>query len=121
MDGRVECGRPILHGGVVMRMGDRDGGKAAEASDERLGRLIEQGDAIPQHIALRRTKQKRALVDGEGRHGLQAVETWLMQMPGIAMRRRKVLARQPRLARRGDILALILADRAASGRFGRSG
>ena len=67
MDARGEGARPFHHRGVEMRVRNGDGVDAAEAFDQRDGRVIERGDAIPQDIAGVGAQQQRALADGEMR------------------------------------------------------
>ena len=112
VDGRLEGGGPVLHGRVVVRVGDRDGAQSAQAVDQRLGRGVEQGDAVPQHVPGGGGEQEGALVDGEGRHGLQAEQAGLVAVPGVAVGPGQLVPRGPGLALRRDELPLVLADRA---------
>ena len=57
-----------------MRVRNGDGVDAAEAFDQRDGRGIERGDAIPQDIAGIGAQQQRALADGEMRLRTDAEE-----------------------------------------------
>ena len=54
IDWRVKGGRPILHGGVVMRMGDGDRVYPAQGGNQRFAGGIKIGDAVPENIPLRR-------------------------------------------------------------------
>ena len=51
MDRRVEGMRPFHHRRIIMRMGNGDADEAAEAFDDGDGGLVEQRDAVPQHVA----------------------------------------------------------------------
>src|SRR5712692_5985630 len=61
----AERAAPFHHGGVEMRMRDADPLEAAEPVDQRDGGVVEDRDAIPQHVAVRRQHQQGPLADGE--------------------------------------------------------
>jgi len=67
VDRRVEDARPLDHGGVIVGVRDGDGGNPAHTADRRDRRLVEQADAIPEHVAARRPHQERPLADGKAR------------------------------------------------------
>ncbi|VTM86077.1 Uncharacterised protein [Raoultella ornithinolytica] len=113
IDWRVKGGRPILHGGVVMRMGNRDGINTAKRSYQRHRGGIEIGNAIPQNIALRRSEQKRALVNSEPGNGFKAKQGVVMLLPGVGMMADEILEGYPRLSADRDILAFIVTNLAA--------
>ena len=63
----LEAVRPFDHRRVVVRVRDRDRGEPAAAVDLRRGRVVEQRDAVPQHVALAVRDEQRALADREAR------------------------------------------------------
>jgi hypothetical protein len=66
-----------------MRMGNGDRLEAAEPVDERDGRSVEQRDAVPQNIAVRRADEERALADGKLRLGADADQPRLVLAVGV--------------------------------------
>ena len=110
---RVEGRGPVLHGRVVVRVRHRDRRHAAEAAHDRLGRGVEERYAVPEQVPRRRRHQEGALVDGEGRDRLQAGEARLELLPGVAVPGGQRRAGGPGLAGLRDVLASVVADRAA--------
>ena len=70
--GVIERGAPLLHRAVVMRMRNRDAAQSAEAGNQFDGGIVDQGDAIPKKIAVRRLQQQGALPDREFRDSADA-------------------------------------------------
>ncbi len=62
--GIVECVAPIDHGGVVMGVRNRDGGKTAQRFHALDGELVKKADAVPEDISFRRLNGIRSLADG---------------------------------------------------------
>src|SRR5262249_41570944 len=79
--------------------------------------LVEQRDAVPQQVAVAPGHEQRALADGEARLGADAGEAGLVAEL-VAMRAGQLGRRRPPLAVGRDVLARVLADRAALGRTG---
>src|SRR5215470_141280 len=94
----AEGAAPIDHRGVEMRMRDRDRLEPAEALDHRDGRIVEQRDAVPEHIACWREHKVRMLTDRESRQCADADQSGLMLAERIGMARREPLRRDPALA-----------------------
>ena len=65
-----ERAAPLHHRGVVVRVGDRDARDAAHALQQIDRGVIDQREALPQHVAGRRAGKDRALPDAELRGGL---------------------------------------------------
>src|SRR5438105_12693739 len=61
-----------------MRVRDRDGLNTAKALNLGCGLLIEQGDAVPKDIPLRRLDQQGTLPDSKLRLRPDTNQTWLM-------------------------------------------
>ncbi len=110
MNRTIEGARPLAHGGVEMRMRNRDRMDATETLDRRHGGGIERGDAVPQQIAARRAHQQRALADGKT--GADAEHARLVFAVAVHFALRQRLERGPALAAGRDILPLLLADAA---------
>jgi len=72
--GVVEGAAPFDHRAVVVRVRDGDGGDTAESADGADGFFIEETDAIPEDVAVRRLDEERALADGELRLSADANE-----------------------------------------------
>ncbi len=112
MNGRVERMRPFDHRRIIMRMRDGDADEAAEPLDDGDRGLVEERDAVPQHVAFFGHHQQRALADGEGGHRADADEARLVLAESVAVAARQRLVRGPRLARGRHELARFIADRA---------
>src|SRR3546814_4951540 len=80
--------------------------------------LFRSRDAVPQQVAARRAHQQRALADREAWLGADAEQAFGLRFDAVAMRVAQRLERGPLLPAAADVLALVLADRAA---FGFSG
>src|SRR5580698_9035623 len=61
MDRRVERVAPLDHRGIIMRMRDRDAGDTAQQAYDLDRGIIDEADAVPHYVAVRRTHQQRAL------------------------------------------------------------
>src|SRR3984893_3795545 len=113
MDRNVAKGAaPHRHRRVEVRMGDGDSLQPPERLDQGDGGSIEHRDAIPQHIAIGRRDEERALADRKLWLRADADDARLVLAPGIEMSCRQSLGRRPGLPALGDVLALFLADRA---------
>src|SRR5579859_5472686 len=119
VDRAIEGTRPILHAGVVMRMRDRDRLEAAQRTNQRFGRLVQQRDTVPQHVTLGGPQQQRALADSESRLGMDFEQIRLQPPPGIGVPGRKLRRRRPNLSAWRHELPLIPADRATGRRLRR--
>jgi hypothetical protein len=97
-----------------MRVRDRDRANAAELSDLLDGRVIDDGYAIPQKVALRRANQQRALADGERRVRPDADQAEVVADLVLVLFA-KFIKGGPSLARPSDVLSLVLADWAVLG------
>src|SRR5579864_5166665 len=51
VDRRIEGVRPFDHRRIIMRVRNSDADQSAETFDDLKGRLVEQRDAVPQHVA----------------------------------------------------------------------
>jgi len=91
-----------------MRNGDSH--QPAERGNQRFGRLIQRGDAVPEDIALRRAQQKRTLANGKVRHRLDAEKIGSMLLPLTRMGGEKGRGLYPLLARHWHKLPLIVAN-----------
>ncbi len=80
-----------------------------------IGGVVDQRDAVPQHVALVGLQQQRALADGEGRHRADADQARLVLPEAVEVAARQRLVRGPALAGRRHELTLLVADRAARG------
>ena len=109
--GPAEGVAPLHHRGIVVRMGDRDGGDAAETSHDLNRGFIDEGDAVPEDVADRRAQQQRALADGKLRHRADADQAGLVLPVAIEMAARERIERRPFLSAGRDELTLVLADR----------
>ena len=112
MNRHIECLCPLVHRRVEMRVRDRHRLHAAERLDERNRRLVQHRDAIPQHVAVRRAQQHRALADGEARLRRDADDPRFVLMPAVHMGDRELVLRGPALTRRRHVLPLVVTDRA---------
>ena len=112
----AECAAPLDERGVEMRMRDGDGTQAAETFDEGDGGLVDERNAIPQYVAVRRANEQRALADGETRQCADANQARLVLAKGIEMACGEQVKRRPGLPTRGRELALVLAHTALSRR-----
>ena len=101
-----------------MRVRDRDGLDTAKALNLGCSLLIEQGDAVPKDIPLRRLDQQGTLPDSKLWLRPDTNQAWLMLlhhvMESLFLHRYQ---RCPLLAIVADVLACIQADRTS--RWGR--
>ena len=116
----VEARCPVGHPGVVVRVRDGDRGQPATALD-LVGRLVvEVRHAVPHHEALAGRDEQRALADREPRLGADAGQLGVLAQL-VAMGLRELVEGGPALAVLGDVLALVVADRAPRRRCVRVG
>src|SRR5690348_1642787 len=99
MNRATEGAAPIDHGGVEMRMRDRDRLEPAEALYHRDGRIVEKRDAVPEHIACWCDHKVRVMTDRENRQCADADQSGLVLAERIGMARCEPLRRDPALAR----------------------
>ena len=85
---------------------------SAEPVDQRDRGVVDQRDAIPENVSLRRTHEQRALPDGEPRRGADTDQARLVLAKSIVVRNPQALQRGPRLPLGRDVLALIFTHRA---------
>jgi hypothetical protein len=86
-------------------MRDGNGGDASNAGEQIDGCLIDQADAVPQHVAARGLHEERALPDRELRHRAYAHQTRLEPAEAVPMRPPQCVQRGPCLSRRRHVLA----------------
>src|SRR6202043_2157398 len=98
---------------------DGDRFESAQGADERLGRIVEQGDTVPQHIAVSRLQQQRALADTELRLGVDFEQAGLQSPPRVDVSAAELFRSSPTLSAGRHELAFIVANRAAGRRLGR--
>src|SRR5215813_3860424 len=92
-----ECSAPLHERRVEVRMRDSDGAQSAECVDQGDRGIIDQRDAIPQDVPLKRTQKQRALPDGELRLRADADEAGLILPEPVEMRDPEPFERRPRL------------------------
>src|SRR6478672_9115059 len=92
-----------------------DGVQSAKPVDQSDRGVIDQRDAIPQDIPLRRAKKQSALADRELRLRADPDEPRLVLAESVVVRNPEPLERCPRLALGRDVLALVFADGALNG------
>ncbi len=119
IDRDVEGMRPFDHRSVIMRMRDRDADQPAQCLDDGDSGVVEERNAVPQHVALVGRKQQRPLPDGEHRHGADADEILFVLPEAVEMAAFERVVRRPGLTGRRHILAIFVADRAALRRLHR--
>jgi len=115
--GVVEGAAPFDHRAVVVRVRDGDGGDTAESADGADGFFIEETDAIPEDVAVRRLDEERALADGELRLSADANEVWLLLKDDVfPWALAHFFERGPGLSVGADVLTFVEADGAGVGR-----
>ena len=67
-------------------MRNRDGVQPAKPLDQGDRGVVDQRDAIPQDVALRRAQEQCALADGELRLRADADEAWLVLAEPVVVR-----------------------------------
>src|SRR3954468_9985136 len=106
-----------MAGAVEVRLGNRDRGDAAEVTDPLSRGPVEQGDAVPQHVAGRGADQQRALPDPERRGDAEADQVGFLLAHLVGVVLRELGHGGPLLAVPADVLPLVGADRAARRRL----
>jgi hypothetical protein len=94
-------------------MRNRDPGDPAHGAHDLDRCVVDEADAVPQDVAVRRADQQGALGNGEGRHGADADQGRLLLAEGGEVGALHCAQRGPGLAEHVHVLALVLADRAA--------
>lgn len=106
-------------GAVEVRVGHTDRVDTAQGGDSPLRVVVEQRDAVPQHIAVRCTDEKRALADRDRRAHTDADEVRFLLPQFVGVVAGQFAHRGPALSPRADVLTLVLADRAVRRRLFR--
>src|ERR1700730_7328140 len=101
----------FYHGRIVVRMRDRDRLDPAHGVDHFDRRAIDERDAVPQDVALRRAQEHRALADAEVRERQKRDQAGLELVNCIHVAAGQRLDRRPTLPRWRNILTLVQADR----------
>src|SRR5690606_38380879 len=113
VDGGVERAAPVGDARMEVRVRDGDRPNAAQGLDQRHGRGIEHGDAVPQYVPVLRAQQHRPLPDGETWPRCNAENAGLVLEPAVDVAEREPLLCGPGLSGRRDELPLVLTNRAA--------
>ncbi|HMN59354.1 MAG TPA: hypothetical protein PJ988_03270 [Anaerolinea sp.] len=113
VDGRVESAAPLDHRRVIVRVRDGDGRDAPQGFYVGEGGLVQQADAVPQHVAIGSVHQQGALPDGEARHAADAGQAGLDSADEVVVFGLERLQGGPLLALVANVLAVILTDEAA--------
>ena len=87
--------------------------------DSTTRHLVEQRQAVPEHVAARRLHEQRPLADRERRRHADAAQPGHLLADVGAMRTAHLVVRHPALAVLGNVLPLVAADRARRRRLGR--
>ena len=93
-----------------MRVRNGDSPDAAQAIHGRNRRLVNQADAVPQQVALRRLHQQRPLPDGKAGLRANAGQPWFFRFDDIVMISLQISQCRPLLPLPAHVLPLILAD-----------
>ena len=107
----IERGAPLEHRAVIMRMRNCDAAQSAEAGNQFDGRVVDQRNAIPKKIAVRRSQEQGPLPDRKFRDGADADQVRFVLAKTIAMTAAQLFQRRPFLAELRDELPGIAADR----------
>src|SRR5260370_10301967 len=99
-------------------MRDRNGADAAERAHRVDGRIVDQRDAVPHEVALRRANEQGALTDRECRLGANAHQAQVLANL-VVMRLAKLVEGGPWLPGPADVLPVVLTDWAAFRRLCR--
>ena len=75
-----------------------------------IGRSIQHGNAVPEHISTWCADQQCALSDGERRLRADTDDAGFVLVVGVEMTCRERIERRPRLSARRNELALVLAN-----------
>src|SRR5262249_33514762 len=118
VDGHVPEGRaPLDARPVEVRVGDGDGPEAAARPDRLDRRVVEEADAVPEDVAGRGLDEESLLADTEGGDGGDAGEAGILLAEHVPVALGRHLGQcRPPLSLPPDVLALVLADRAAGRR-----
>lgn len=97
-------------------MGERDPRDAADRPDRRDALVVDVAEAVPEEIAAVRADEESTLADAE--RGLYPdagqVRFEVAQLDALPLRA-ELVERRPQLPTLANVLALVLADRAAVG------
>src|ERR1051326_5834478 len=114
INGRIKSLAPFNHRRVEMRVRDSDGFEAAQAFHQRNRGVIQMDQAIPQHIALLGLKKKGAVLYRKGWRGLDGCQRRGQRHEAVGVFTLHLCQRGPLLPLWANILAIVLADGAAS-------
>jgi hypothetical protein len=98
-----------------MRVGDRDRPDRAARGDGLDRDLVDERDHVPDHVPLIRLDQEQPLADPDLRLDADTEIAGVLANVGAPLGP-QLLERRPVLTVEPDVLALVLADRAAFGR-----
>src|SRR6185295_14484044 len=96
-----------------MRVGDRDRGNAAQRLYPGHRIAIDEADAVPQNVAGAILNHESTLSNGELRVCPDAPNSRALWIERVMMCGSQIVQRNPMLSLQADILALIVANRAA--------
>ena len=94
-----------------MRVRNRDGVQPSERRDDLDRGVVEQRDAIPEHVAGWCLEQQRPLPNAEGRRGADPQQLRFEALEGVAVALRQLRKGGPALTGAGYVLALVVTDR----------
>ena len=112
----VESVGPIHHGGVEVRMGNRDRAQPAQRMDQLRQSIIQQRDTVPQHISVSSPYQQCALSDTDPWLHTDAGDTGSLGVHGVAVGAFEPAVGGPLLPLRIYKLPFVGADTARDGR-----
>jgi len=114
VDRRAEGIRVLDHAAVEVRVTDRDRADPAERPQSGDDVVVDVGDHVPEHVSAGRGDQERALADRGRRDRADAGDAGTFRLDPARVPGRAQLGQgRPLLAVPADVLALVLADRAA--------
>ena len=115
----VKGAAPLRHPGEEMRVGDGDRRQTAAPLNRGDRVVVDEADAIPEHVAGWGLDEVGLLTDSKTRLRGKSAQTRLDGLDGVAVLTAELGERGPALALMSDVLPLVLADQAARRRLGR--
>ena len=115
----AEGAAPLRHPGEEVRVRDGDRRQTTALLDRGDRVVVDETDAVPQHVAGRGLDQVGLLADGKARLRGKSGQTGFDGLDGVAVLAAELGERGPALALMSDVLALVLADEAARRWLGR--
>jgi hypothetical protein len=100
-----------------MRMTNGNCRDAAQRFHGVYRRVVNQAEAIPQHVAAGRLHQERALTNRERGFGANAGEIWFLRFDEIVMIPLQLFKRRPLLPVLVDVLPLVFTNEAVRWRM----